>query len=62
MEAEAVGELAAFTSLVTARFHVLFKLLNVKKTINCNDIHILPGMVAKYFSCTFLLFKNATNL
>jgi len=22
----------------------------------------LQGMVAKYFSCTFLLFKNATNL
>jgi len=25
-------------------------------------IYILQGMVIKYFSCTFLLFKNATNL
>jgi len=25
-------------------------------------IYILQVMVAKYFSCTFLLFKNITNL
>jgi len=25
-------------------------------------MYILQGIVTKYFSCTFLLFKNATNL
>ena len=51
---------------VTARFDVLFKLLNIKKTINCKVRYIyitrMRGMVAKYFSCLFPLVKNATNL
>jgi len=45
---------------VAARFGLMFKLLNVKKAINCKvrDIYIytLQGMEAKYFSFTFLLF------
>jgi len=50
-----------FISVVTARFDVLFKLLNVKNKLQ-GTIYMLQGMVDKYFSCKFLLFNNATNL